>query len=462
MTCSRFRIHGAVGWLAAAAALASGPAGAAEPIEWTLPNGLKAAVVEDYGADAAAVGIAVRASADCEPAAKAGLRAVLQHAIRASWEKKLEDDDSPRLLLDMEDLGGGLSISTDWEYVGFGYMGAPDRLEDTIAFMAKATFQPEISEEAHQAATELIRGAILGTQVGPADSTIALFRQALVGRPERAYPLGTLETIDRISVADLIAFHHRYYVAGLTGVCIIAPLPGAEMQAMVERAFGELPTGRATVPAPPEPAARSDARVATNPELLLGGPDGLGIASIVVGVPAPGCWDPDLAVAYVIHGLLGGNGALKGRIDGDDGLWAALGLPFPIEEARRNQFVQSIPPPLSANGCLAIHAYASPRRIEDARRAMLAEFEAFADEAPAEDELRRAKEYVRNAYAVLFDMHATRASMLSRAVALGLPDALAPDFARQVDKVTPRDVKRVARRYFTRHAVGVELPDGQE
>ncbi len=460
---SRFRAYQTVCWVAAATCLLSCVSGAAEPVQWTLANGLNACLVEDYSAEAASVGITVRVSADCEPATKVGLRAILQHAIRAGWEKEFEDDDGLSFLLDMEDLGAGLSISTDWEYVGFGYVGMPDRLADVVAFMAQAAFRPDISEETHRAATDLVRGAVLGTQIGPADSTIALFREALLDRPERAYPLGTLETIDRISVADLVTFHRRYYVAGLTGICIIAPLPADEMRGMIEREFGELPAGKAEVPVPPDHVPSSDSRVASNPELPAGGgPDQRGIASIVVGVPAPGCWDPDLPVAYVIHGLLGGNGAVEGRIDEDDELWASLGLRVPLEEAKRNQVIQSIPPPLSASGCLAVHAYAEPRRVEDVRKALVAEFEEFADEAPGEEELRRAKEYVYNAYAVLFDMHSTRALMLSRAVALDLPNPLAHDFAEQVDKVTARDVKRVARRYFTRHAVGVEFPEAIE
>jgi zinc protease len=454
MTPSRVVRSHIILWSAAIAAATACMAGAAEPVQWTLENGLKACVVEDYGAEAAAVAITIRATADCEPASKAGLRSVLQHAIRFGWDKRIETDEDLAFLLDMNDVGGGLSISTDWEYIGFSYVGMPDTVAQALAFMAAGTYEPELNEETHKAGADLVRGAILGTQTGPADSTISLFLEAMLGNASRAYPLGTLETIDEISVADLIAFHRRYYV--------IAPLPAAEMRAMVEREFGALPAGKATLPPPPDLMPLPDSRVATNPELLLGGPDQLGVASIVVGVPAPGCWDEDLPVSYVIHGLLGGNGSAKGRIDEDDELWAALGLPFPLEESRRNQFIQSIPPPLSARSHLAIHAYASPRRVEDVRRAIVSEFERLADEAPTDDELQRAKDYVRNAYAVLFDMHAARALMASRGVALGLPDPLPPVFGEQLARVTARDVKRVARRYFSKHAVGVEFPEAQD
>ncbi len=455
------RFHTVGPWVALAT-LAANSVGAAEPVRWTLENGLKACVVEDRGADAASIGIAVRANADCEPANKAGLRAVLQHVIRAAWDKQIESDEKLAFLLDMDDVGAGLSINTDWEYVGFGYSGTSDTLDDALAFMPKAVFEPEITEEVHKAAVELVRSAILGTQTGPADSTIALFRAALLDSPGRTYPLGTLETIDNISVADLVAFHRRYYVASLTGVCVIAPLPADELRADVERQFGDLPPGKPTLPPPPGESESSDSKVASNADLLVGGPDQLGIASVVVGVPAPGCWDPDLPVAYVVHALLGGNGAATGRIEDDDELWDSLGLPFPLEEAKKNKFIQSIPPPLSLQSHLAVHAYASPRRVEDVREALLGKFQELAAETPSPEELQRAKDYVRNAYAVLFDMHPTRALLMSRSVLLDLPHPLAPEFTRQVDKVTPGDVRRVARSYFSRHAVGVEFPEAQE
>jgi len=179
-------------------------------------------------------------------------------------------------------------------------------------------------------------------------------------------------------------------------------------------------------------------------------------------VPAPGLGDPDEVVTYVIHGLLGGNGVMRGRIDGDSKLWDALGLPFPDKAAKRNRFIESLAPPTSARSHLAIHAYVAPRQAEAMREALLDEFEGLAKTEPTSEELARAKEFVVGSYAVLFASPSNRALLLGRAVALGLPVALEPTWTQKVMGVTAKDVRRVARAYFPRYGVGIEFPEAAQ
>jgi zinc protease len=439
--------------------LGLGPGLAAAPIVTTLDNGLKVCVSEDFSSDTVAAEVLLHISADCEPDGKAGLRSVLQHALRARCAKWIEADPGLVLVRDMEDTGGGLSINTDWEYVAVGYAGLSDTLSTGLAFLARGVFEPEIGEEAAQSAREVVLGAAQGPESEPAASTVSLFRLALFGRVSRAYPLGTAETLRALSVADLNAFHRRYYVPNLACVTVVGPVNARTVQDEVGKAFAALPQGDSQLPPPPAAPTASRVRAGGNPELAPPDDRQMDIASLVVGVPLPGLASRDEAIGHVIRALLGGNGGPKGRLDGNEALWATLGLPFPTKDAQNRGLIQSLPSVSSSLGYLAIHAYAAPRQVEALRAAIAAQFQDLRDTPPTADELSRAKHLVTGGYSALFNSPANRALILGRSVLLGVPNALAPDFARQVSAITAEDVQRVTTEYFGVHAVGIEFPD---
>ncbi|MBM3476988.1 MAG: insulinase family protein [Armatimonadetes bacterium] len=440
------------------ALLLRGSAGAA-PVIATLDNGLKVCIAEENSSDIVAVQIVIHATADCEPDDKAGLRTVLQHALRAAADKKIEGNEDLGFLLDMEDSRGGLSITSDLDYVAMGYSGTSDTLRPALAFMAEAVFAPEITEETFAAARDVVKRAAAGPASAPAASTISLFCMALFNRASRAYPLGTPKTLDNLSVADLNAFRRRYYVPSLAAVAIVGPVQSAQAQQLVTESFGRLPAGDPALPALPEASPEDDVRVGGSPELVAPGGGGGDIASLVIGVPAPGLGDPDEAVTYVVHALLGGGDAPGGRINKDRKLWEALGLRIPEGTERTHCFVESLPPPTSARSHLAIHAYIAPRQAEASKNALLGEFRSLADKEPGAEELQRAKQYVAGTYGALFDEPMNRALVMGRAVALGFADTVGASFSRRAMAVTPKDVQRVAKAYFGRYGGGIEFAE---
>ena len=436
-----------------------GGVASAAPTVSALDNGLKVCVAEDYSSDVVAVQVIIHATADCEPDDKAGLRTVLQHALRAACDKQIEADEKLSFLLDMDDSGAGLSLNTDWEYVALGYTGTTETLEGALAFLAQAMFRPELTEELFTSARDLVQQAAGGPAGAPAESTMSLFRLALLHRAPRAFPLGTPTTIGNLSLADISAFRQRFYVPSLTTVAVLGPVEAGRAQQMVKAQFGGLPAGDPTLPPPPEANPESDVRVGGNTGLSSPDARRMDIASLVVGVPAPGLGDPDEAVTYVMHAILGADGAADGRIEGDEKLWEALGLPFGRDESGRGQFIESLPPPTSLRSYLAIHAYIAPRQAETARQALLKSFESLAQAAPTGDEVRRAREYVAGSLGVLYDTPANRALLMGRAATLGRGDLTGTTFTQQVMRVTPDDVRRVAKAYFGTHGVGIEFPE---
>jgi len=441
------------------AALLLSAAAVAQPVVSTLDNGLQVCAVEDYAADVVAIEIVLRVSADCEPDTKAGLRTVLQHTLQAGMNERIAEEDDLAFVRHMEDLRGGVTMNTEWEYTGFGYAGVGETASDALKLLAEGVFSAEISEDAYDRSLELVSSVAGGPQSTPGESTYALFRKALLGTTARAYVLGKPETLASVSLSDLKAFHRRFYIPNLTTVCVLGPMPAEEVKNLVAEHFAGLEAGDGRVPEPPAMPTESDTFAQLNAGLAVPNMPRLEIASLVVGVPAPGLDSPDLPAAYVIHALLGADGHVKGRLDDDDELWGMLDLPFEEGHAQANQFIESLTPPFAYRSHLAIHVYADPRQVEAVRKALLAHFVRLAKEPLSARELGEAKEYVRNAYAQLFESPSTRAQVMARGIALGATAPAAPDFGERVAKLKAQDIQRVADTYFSKYAVGVEMPD---
>ncbi len=443
--------------LAALLLLPASAVRAQAPLFFTLANGLKACVLEDHSTDLTSVHVVLHVTADCEPDDKAGLRALVQNTMRFGWELGMKSGPNLSFLADMDDANGGLSASADWEYVDFSYAGTAETLPQGLAFLAKNVFAPELTQTAFDGATKVLTSA-LQERSGPGESTHALFRLALTGSAPRAYPLGTSETLAHISLADLTAFHHRFYLPNLAAVCVAGPTPAAEAKDLIEKSFGPLTPGKAELPEPPV-REDSDSRVAANPGLAIPGDTDIEVASLVVGVPAPAYDDADFPVASVIQAVLGPDRNAPGRIDHDEALWTGLGLGFTAADAHKRAFIEGLPPQISARNYLALQAYVAPVRAEPVREDLLRYFEAFATNPPSAAELARAKECVRTRNALAYEGLQNRCLMMARAVVVGLPGPLVTEFDSRVENVTAQDVQRVARRFFARHAVGVEYPE---
>jgi len=434
-----------------------GSAATAAPVRTALDNGLKVCIAEDDATDTVALAILVRATADCEPDDKAGLRIVVQHALQAGLSERLESDPGLGGLLDAEDSGGGASFSSEWEYVWLGYEGMSQTLPDALPVLATALFRPQISEAHFAAAREQVLAAVEGPVSAPAASTMGLFRLALLGRASRAYPLGTPGTINGLTLGDATAFHRRYYVPALSTVAVVGPVDAAQTQALIARCLGDLPAGDANLPPAPPTLTRPDVHVAANARLSPGSDQHMDIASLVVGVPAPGLGDPDEGVTHVIHALLAG-GTEGGRLERDDHLWQSLGFPS-HEGGRRRNFVESLQPPTSQRGHLAIHAYAAPRQAETVREALLKQFDDLRAHGAQAGELATAKDRTIGALTSPYDLPSNRALLMGRACLLGEADSTGRSLIQQVAEVTVEDVQRVARAWFGVHAVGLELPE---
>ena len=422
------------------------PAFAAPVTRAVLENGLTVLAVQSDVAPMAGVAVVIRASVGDEPGELAGARALLQQMVVIDHQHRINERMSPISAI-VERQMSGLSVNTDWDFVEMGFAAVPEELSEGLDVLAEAAFDFELTESTFERAAQLVARAHDLSHQSPVQSTFDLFRSAFYGKNPMGRGLyGDPGQFDGMDLARLQSFRDAYYVPANAYLCVVSPLPAGEAIALVRRGFGDFPA--ATVPMPgdlPEPPVDSRVEVGESPDLAQ--------ASMVIGVPLPGYGDPQFHAGEMIGALLEGRG---GRLRRDLGLLQGLGLSIPTRLLEQHYPLQAISPPIAHRPYLAVHALSSPRQVERVRTGLLRHLMALREGAVTEAELERAKRRVINSH-----RHATRtpaeaALYLARRAMFGLGDA--DEAVAAIEELTPEDLSAVARDYFDRHAIGVQMP----
>jgi zinc protease len=237
--------------------------------------------------------------------------------------------------------------------------------------------------------------------------------------------LGTVETIEQLTTADLSAHHRKLLTReGLT-IGVVGAIDAATLSALLDEVFAQLPERSELVPVPDfEPAfGTSASRTLAVPQ-----------TTILLGLPGLTRDDPDYQAAYVMNHILGG---------GTFTSWM-------YQEVREKRGLSystgtSLSPYVHA-GLLIGSAATKADRTDEAVGVMLDQIERMAREGPTQDELRSAKQYLTGSYALRFDGSGKIARQL---VALQNADLGVDYFDRrnsEIEAVTLEDVRHVAKR----------------
>ncbi len=239
---------------------------------------------------------------------------------------------------------------------------------------------------------------------------------------------GTLETMPRITIADLRDYVRRVFARNELTVSIVGDVDAKTAGALIDRAFGALPPKNDLKP------------------VAVASPRGLG-RRIVIDVPVPQAVvtfggqgiarnDPDFMAAYIVNHVLGG-GTFSSRLYRE--VREKRGLAYGVSDSlvwfKRAAVVL---------GGTATRA----DRTADALAIIESETKRMAEEGPTPEELAAAKSFLKGSYALTLDSSGKIAAQLTQ-IQL---DNLGIDYIQRrgamIDAVTIADAKRVAKRLY--------------
>jgi zinc protease len=179
-----------------------------KPAEQTLPNGLRVIVIERRESPLISAQLLIKNGSEVDPPELAGLADMTANLLTKGTQTR----DATKIAQEIESLGGSLDSGARWDssFATVGVMSSkiPQAMEILADVVRRPTFKSEEVERLRQQYLDAVTLA-LGDP-----GTIARFVAARVvfGDSPYGHPVaGTTESLTRITGADIVKLHSRYY-----------------------------------------------------------------------------------------------------------------------------------------------------------------------------------------------------------------------------------------------------------
>ena len=423
-------------WLAASlAGFGVSNAWAILPIQhWQQPSGAQVFLVESPSIPMVDVHVAFDAGARREAMDRAGLATALSlmsdKGVRAQGALPALDENT--LGERWADLGASFSASASKD--SFSYtlrsLTVPNLLDEAVALASRQIATPSLPAAVWQRERARWSAAIAEADTRPSTVAGRAYAQAVYGN----HPYGwraTAQTLARITVPDMQAFHARYMQACRAKVSIVGAVDRVQAEAIVTKLLARLPTddGKGCQPLPDvaqvQPLAQaSDVRI----------PFTSAQAQVLIGQPGIRRNDPDFLALLVGDHILGGGGLVSRLMEE---VREKRGLTYGVSS--------SFSPGMHA-GAFTISLQTRPDQAEQARQVAYDTLAQMVSQGPTEQELRDAKDNLIGSFALRIDSNRKLLANVANIAWNDLPLDYLDHWTAKVEALTLEDVRSAMQR----------------
>ncbi|WCM87446.1 M16 family metallopeptidase [Acidovorax sp. NCPPB 3576] len=285
------------------------PAWALLPIQhWTEPSGARVWLVESPAIPMVDVQVDFDAGARRDPAEQAGLAssvaAMSSKGVRAQGSEPAMDENA--LGEAWADLGASFEAAADRDGLSFSLrsLTEPDLLDRAARLAARQLAQPSFPQDIWQRERSRWVAGLKEAETRPGTAAAKAFGSAVYG----SHPYGqrtTPETLGRIEIADMQAYHDRYVETCRARVSIVGAVTRKEAQALVATLLSQMPARDPATCQPLPPVPEVQALAAPVQQDI---PFASAQAHVLIGQPGFARRDPDFLALLVGNHILGGGG----------------------------------------------------------------------------------------------------------------------------------------------------------
>jgi zinc protease len=413
-------------FLLTALCFAAAPARAV-PIERVIsPGGLEVWLVRQETVPVISLEFAFAGGASQDPADKPGVA----NLVASTLDEGAGELESRAFHEQLEDKAIELSFRAGRDYLNGSLRMLNEHRNAAVELMRLALTAPRFDQKD----VDRVRGQIISMLHRDTTSPNAIasrrwWAAAFPGHPYGREVNGTLESVPKIQPDDLRAYVKRVVARDQLKIAIVGNLDAAAAGAMVDRIFGTLPAKGQVQPVPVvEPQGLGQRNIVN-----------LDVPQTVITFGRRGVFrkDPDFMAAYVLDHILGG-GTFSSRLYSE--VREKRGLAYGISDSL--VWLKGTAVMIGGTATRADRAGETLKVIES-------EIRRLAENGPTEEELTKAKAYLKSAYALNLD---TSNKIASALLQIQLDD-LGIDYmdrrGAMIDAVTLQDTKRVAQRLLT-------------
>ena len=403
-------------------ATASSPAATA--IERVIsPSGIEAWLVREPATPLIAIDFAFRGGADEDPADKSGVA----HMAADLLDEGAGPLDGNEFHERLERNAIEMNFSVGRDFFRGSLRTLAEHRDIAVDLLRLALNEPRFEEEAVERIRAQVLAAVRRASTNPYElASRGWWDAAFPGHPYGRQIRGTLESVAQISVDDLKTYVRRTFARANLKIGVVGDIDAATLGQMLDRIFGALPQTpelRAVAAATPQGLGQF---VRVN----------LDVPQTVIQFGGPGLLrkDPDFIAAALVNHVLSG-GSLASRLYRE--VREKRGLAYSVHTGLY---------PFDHAGVFSGSTATRADRAEETLEVISREIARLGTDGPTEEELAKAKSYLKGAYALNLDSSSKIASQL---VQLQLDD-LGMDYVTRrvglIDAVTLADARRVAKR----------------
>lgn len=384
---------------------------------WVAPSGARVYFVESHDLPIVDLQIDFAAGTAYDPADKAGLAAFARSLLDAGAGNLDEEAIAERQV----DTGAQLGGHTDLDRSGVSLRTLSSAKERNAALdlMRLLLTQPTFPQAVFEREKGRTIAAIKESETQPASIAAKRFAKGLYP----AHPYGqtaTVESVGRIGRDDVANFHRSFFTASRAVISIVGDLSRAEAETIAQQLTEGLPKSdnNAVIPAPAAPKA--DLVRVSHPSQQT---------HIQVGMPVLKRGDPDFFPLVVGNYVLGGGGFVSR-------------LMKEVREKRGYAYsVYSYFQPQQVEGPFQIGLQTKNEQADEALKVARETLDGFLRQGPSEDELKGAKQNITDGFVLRLDSNRKILDQVAVIAFYRLPLTYLDDYVKQVEKVTPQQIR---------------------
>lgn len=394
------------------------------PIETSLDNGLRIAIVSDRRLPIVSFRLAFRGGDSNDPAAMPGLSDMMSHLMTEGTSNR----SSVQIAQEVERIGATVSVNSVSDLMTVGASALSVYVDEILELMADVTLRPSFPQNEIDLARENTKQMLIQQRAQPNFLASERMARVMFGEHPYARISPTSASLDAMSRDTFVDFHRARLVPNNAVMLVVGAVDVDEIVAKIEGLFGEWKGGQVSqpdFPALPAHAARK-AYVVDRP--------GSAQSNIVIANAGITRTSPDYFPMLVMHTVLGANASsrlfmkLREEKGYTYGAYSSL-------DARRlaGTFRASAEVRTPVTGA-SLHEF-------------FLELERIRSERVPDEELRHAKSYLTGVFPIRIETQDGLIDQLTSVRMFDLPLDYLHTYRENVSAVTAEDVQRVAQQH---------------
>jgi predicted Zn-dependent peptidase len=388
-----------------------------------LPNGLTILTESMPSVRSVSMGLWLRTGARQERIDENGVSHFIEHMLFKGTKNRTAEE----IARAADSIGGHLDAFTAKETTSFSIKALDEHLPRAFNILADLVKNPLFEPSHIHNESRVIQEEIKMVEDTPDDLVHEIFTQSYwrghaLGRPI----LGTRRNVRSFDRKRLVSYFRRHYTPNNMLIAAAGHLQHERFVDLVRQEFGDCPAG---------PAPRSGPVPVPHPHLQVRHKKEIEQVHLCVGAPSYPQPHKNRFPAYILNSVLGGG--MSSRLF--QNIREKRGLAYAVFSSLSS---------FHDAGCMSVYAGTATDKARQVIELVLAEFCELKANPITEEELQRAKDYLKGSLLLSLESSTSRMGNLARQEMYFGRYITQDEIKRSVDGVTAEQVLAVAREFF--------------